>query len=107
VEASSADRTSRSSGNRHLGVLLAALPMNQARTLWCAGAAGEVAAYRFTIVFLNTLSNEGVQAGRSISSSIRASIQFQKHKTRQPVFLATGSYYAGLRNRSTDSTTPP
>jgi len=46
-------------------VLLAALPTNQARTLWCASAAGEVAAYRFTIELLNTLSNEGAQAGRA------------------------------------------
>src|SRR5580704_5963783 len=53
-----------SSGKRHLGVLLAALPMNQAHTLWCAGAEGEVAAYRFRIELLNTSSTEGVQAGR-------------------------------------------
>ena len=61
--------SSGSGGKRHLGALLAALPMNQARTLWHAGAAGEVAAYRFIIESLNTFCattrvfDKGVRSG--------------------------------------------
>jgi hypothetical protein len=58
-----------SSGKRHLGVLLAALPMNQAHTLWCAGAAGEVAAYRFTNQFPNSASGRAPKSRKPTNQS--------------------------------------
>src|SRR5579863_1286937 len=79
-----------SSGKKHLGVHLAALPMNPPRTLWCAGAAGEVAAYGFKIELLVSRQHlrRGARQGRPSGASSRRAIQVQK--TQNPPTSVSG-----------------
>src|SRR5580704_9364833 len=70
-----------SSGKRHLGVLLAALPMNQAHTLWCAGAEERLArtgsGSNFSTLRPPRVSKQDARRGVHPGSNQR-SIQVQK-----------------------------
>jgi hypothetical protein len=82
-----------SSGKKHLGVPLAALPTEPGpHTLECRRSRRGCC-----VQVQNRISQHRVHLGRPTRP--------KKHKTRQPVFLAAGSYFAGLRNRL--QTQPP